>query len=436
MSRQQTQRESLRGQTVAVLGAGRSGRAAAALALRLGARVRLVDERADAAPLEGAECVFGDLPDAALRADVAVVSPGIAAGGPLVGRVQAGEIVGELGFAARFLDPGVPLVAITGTNGKSTVTSFTAQLLSPGRRVFAGGNLGRALSEAVGQRWDAVVVEVSSYQLELPGALAPAAAAVLNVTPDHLARHGTVEAYADVKCRIFERLPPDGVAAIPVGDPLLARLAGGRGGRRAWLGALPGVVVEGGAAVLDGGRVDLAGLPVPGAINRWNAAVACLLASAAGAPIDALDVSALEGLPHRMEVVPTGDGLTWINDSKATNVEATLAGLAGLDRPAVVLLGGFPKPGSRYDELAAPLRAVARAVICFGQAGPAIREALPGLDCELVGSLADACERARELACPGDSVLLSPACSSFDAFRSFEHRGDVFRHLARGEEVP
>ena len=430
----------LAGRTLCVLGAGRSGRAAASLALALGARVRLVDERADAAGLDGADCTFGEIPAAALRCDTAVVSPGVPADGALVARLDCPDVVGELGFAARYLDGAVPIAAITGTNGKSTVTAFTAQLLSAaGLRTFAGGNLGTPLSEAVlnppAGGWQAMAIEVSSYQLELPGAFAPRAAAILNLSPDHLARHGSLERYAEHKCRLFDRLPPGGLAAIPH-DPLLERLAAGKPGERRWLGALPGVCLEGDRAVLDGGAVDLSAMVVPGRINRHNAAAACLLARGLGLPLSALDPGALRGLPHRMEPAAEVGGVLWINDSKATNVAATLAALGGLERPAVVLLGGYPKPGSRYGVLAEALERVARAVICFGQTGPAIAGVLGGLGPELVADMAAAVALARTLARPGDCVLLSPACSSFDGFDNFEHRGRVFTELARGEVSP
>jgi len=433
----------LTGKSIAVLGAGRSGQAAAALARRLGASARLIDENPRAAVIDGVECVYGEIGDEALEADTVVVSPGIAAGGGLVTRARAvcDDVVGELGFASRFVPDGARIAAITGTNGKSTVTAFTAQLLSAaGFETFAGGNLGTPLSDAVAggseAGWEVAAVEVSSYQLELPGDFTPAAAAVLNVTPDHLARHKTLEVYAQTKCRIFERLPPDGVSAIPLGDALLERVAAERPGRRCTLGALPGVLVRGDTAFLDDGEVDLSGMRVPGAINRWNAGVACLLARGLGVPLEALDPSVLEGLPHRMELVCAVDGVSWINDSKATNVEATLAALSGLEHPAVVLLGGFPKPGSRYQSLIAPLQRRARAVIAFGEAGPRIAEAVRGgAPLHEARDLAEACELARAIARTGDAVLLSPACSSFDAFRNFEHRGEVFRELARARTV-
>jgi UDP-N-acetylmuramoylalanine--D-glutamate ligase len=256
----------------------------------------------------------------------------------------------------------------------------------------------------------------------------------LNLTPDHLGRHGTMEVYGATKCRLFDRMGPSAAAILPWGDDLLTRLAEGRGGSRRWIGARPGVWIEGDDCLWDPGdgqvrRVSLAGFRVPGAHNRWNAAVALMLALEAGVPSGRLDPGALTALAHRMEVVADRGGVTWINDSKATNVAAALTGLLGLGRPALALLGGDGKQGEDYGLLAAAL-AHAPAVICFGRSGDVIAEALAALGPHRVGTMAQAVALARRLARPGDTVVLSPACASFDEFQNFEHRGDIFRALA------
>lgn len=424
----------MRGLRATVLGAGRSGRAAAALLCRRGARVVLTDLRTDVEPLPGVELVLGRHESEHLvDTDLLVVSPGIPRAAPPVQvALHAGvRVVGELGLACSLLEATTPVVGVTGTNGKSTVTSWTAALLSAtGRTVFAGGNLGTPLAAAVDHPWDVVVIEVSSYQLELPDGLRTNAACILNLTPDHLARHGTLEGYAAAKARLFDTLVDDDALALIPENPLLERAAAGRRGRRAWLGRLPGVLLEGQEAVFDDGRVDLSGLRAAGAINRVNAAVACLLAHAVGVPLTELRPELLEPLPHRMEPVATVDGVTWVNDSKATNVDATLAGLAGLGGSAVVLLGGQGKDGADYAPLRPALEVLARGVVCFGASGPVVAGALEGLPVHLVGSLAEAVAVARQVARPGDRVVLSPACASFDEFRDFEHRGEVFRALA------
>jgi len=420
------------GRRVTILGARKSGRAAARLALKLGAEVVLTDRDPDAPLMGGVRNEMGahreqDLTDT----DLLIVSPGVPADAPPVQRaLQAGvRVVGELAFAAANVTGPVPLVGITGTNGKSTVTHFTAQLLqSVGLRAFAGGNLGTPLSDAVGGTHEALVVEVSSYQLELPGALAVDGAVVLNLTPDHLARHGTLEVYGRTKCRLLDRVRPGGIGAVPADDPFLVELAGDAH-TRVFIGEHPGVLLEGQQAIFDEGRVDLSGLKVPGGVNRWNAAVACLMAHGIGVPLETLDVSKLTALPHRMEPIAEIGGVQWINDSKATNVEAARAGLAGMDRPFVVLLGGQGKAGADYTALESAL-ASATARLCFGESGAEIAQALQG---EVLPDLEAAVARARELGRRGEAVVLSPACASFDQFQDFEDRGKRFRDLVLPE---
>ena len=427
----------MKGMRITVLGAGRSGRAAAALARSKGAAVVLSDSNPDCPPMKGVENAMGSHPhDALVNADCVVVSPGIpVASPPVQTALEAGvDVQSELGFAASLLEGERPVIAITGTNGKSTVTWFTAGLLSAaGRSVFVGGNLGTPLSEAVDQEWDVAVVEVSSYQMELPGAFRPSVAAVLNLAPDHLERHGTMEVYAEHKCRLLHLLGEDGIGVLPSDDLLLSKLAARHPGERLWLDDLPGVLVRDKKAHFADGSVDLARLSAPGALNRWNAAVACLLAHCVGVPLWKMKVPELSALPHRMEPVGVVGGVRWINDSKATNVDATARGLEGLEGPEgslVVLLGGQGKAGSNYRQLKGTLREKARAVICFGDTGPEIAADLEALAPACVGGLQDAVALARDLAQEGDTVVLSPACASFDEFNDFADRGDRFRQWA------
>jgi UDP-N-acetylmuramoylalanine--D-glutamate ligase len=422
-----------------VVGMARSGVAAAKLAVAQGWQVRCTDRRVDAPRVDGTEATYGrHETDDFLGADCIVVSPGVPASMPEIAAARAAGVlvVGELGFAAAHLD--CPILAVSGTNGKSTTTHLLAQLCArAGWRTFEGGNIGRPLSEAVGEPLDVAVVEVSSYQMELPGRFRPRAAVILNLTPDHLERHGTMDNYGAHKCRMFAHMGPDDVAAVPAGDARLRRLADEQPGRRLLLGGAPGVRVEGGAlhlrGVHDPGPVALDGFTLPGAHNLENLAAAVLLALAAGLWRADLRIAGLTGLPHRMELVHrTPEGITFINDSKATNVESALAAFAGLAAPFVALVGGKGKAGAQYDALAAPLRQ-ARAVLCFGEEGPALHAALARNEvaAELVPSLQAAVPRAAALAQPGDTVLLSPACASFDEFRDFEHRGAQFSAWAR-----
>jgi UDP-N-acetylmuramoylalanine--D-glutamate ligase len=433
--------------SVLVMGLARSGRAAALLARRQGADVVAIDLRTELEPIEGVRLELGPhRPEVFDQADLIVVSPGIAAAHPELvrGRAAGKDVVGELGFALRFLRaPGgepLPVIAITGTNGKSTTTHFTGQLArAAGLRPFVGGNLGTPLCEAAldGGAYDLLILEVSSYQLELPGELCPRVGVILNLTPDHLGRHGTMEGYAAAKTKLFARMGPGDLAVLPAGDERLLEAARGTGGTRAWLGAFPGVVRRGRSAEIQlPGRsvtLDLGGLKVAGEHNLDNAATAALLLLAYGADADALQAALprLEALDHRMQVVRETHGVAWINDSKATNLDAARVGISGIDRPAVVLLGGQGKPfadGSLGFGALGPVLARHRAVVAFGQDGPRIAAELEatGVRAQVVPSLRDAVEAAAHLARFGDVVLLSPGCASFDEFRDFEHRGTQF----------
>lgn len=425
------------GRRVLVFGMARSGVAAATLALASGARVTCTDRRPDAPVLPGTVPVYGaHRREDFLGAELIVVSPGVPPTQPdLAAAVEAGvPVVGELAFAASFLGT-VPIYAVSGTNGKSTTTALLGQILErAGRRTFTGGNLGRPLSEAVGGDWEAAAVEVSSYQMDFPGEFHPHAAVILNLTPDHLERHGTMDTYGARKCRMFTRMLAEDAAILPHDDARLHKLALTLPGTRYYLGSRPGIELYPDRLELHGvgddGSIPLDGFTLAGEHNRWNLAAAVLCAVAGGVPLARVRVAGLEGLPHRMEVVGERAGVRWINDSKATNLESTMAALRGLSEPLVVLLGGRGKEGATYHRLSPYLRR-ARAVLCFGEAGPRIHRALhdEGLRPELFGSLEEAVHRAAALARPGDSVLLSPACASFDAFTDFEHRGRQFRSL-------
>jgi UDP-N-acetylmuramoylalanine--D-glutamate ligase len=373
-----------------------------------------------------------------LEADRIVVSPGVpATQAELCAALAAGiPIVGELAFAAEVLEQ--PMVAITGTNGKSTVTSFVGQLLEHGGMApFVGGNLGRPLSEAAlaGREYGVLVVEVSSYQLEWPGVFTPSVAVILNLTPDHLKRHRTMAGYAQTKARLFGGMRPDGLAILPEEDAFLREHAGCHGARHACLGALPGVTRAGTRVVVqlpsaERCEFDLGDFSVPGEHNRDNAAVAALLAVAIGAPLEAVRsaLPALEALPHRMQPVGEFGGVRFVNDSKATNLDAVRVGLSGFPGRCVVLLGGQAK-GAGFAGLAEVL--AAHRVVTFGASGDAIAEELEGAGLVPVRArcLADGVSAACLLAEPGQTVLLCPGCASFDEFRDFEHRGAAFARL-------
>lgn len=425
------------GQRVLVVGMARSGQAAAALALRLGAQVTATDLRADAPVVPGVTAIYGEHRRADfLSADLIITSPGVPPGMAHLAEARAAgvPVLGELGFAAQRIK--VPIAAVTGTNGKSSTTWYLGQLSrAVGVRTFVGGNLGTPLSEAVGSNAALVVAEVSSYQLELAGDFHPKVGVILNLTPDHLARHGDMATYAAVKGRIFARMGPDDTAVLPLGDRWLAPLAARTAARVLWLGGAPGVRIEGEALIFEGtdddGAISLEALRLLGPHNRVNAAAAALLAISIGLPRRALDLGALSPLKHRLELVHSAGGVRWIDDSKATNVEAAQIGVAGVGGAQVVLLGGQGKEGADYSALRPALSAHGRRIICFGESGPEMAAALAGLPVTLVPTMAEAVALAAREAQPGEAVLLSPAAASFDEFQNFEHRGEVFAALAR-----
>ena len=390
-----------------VLGLARSGVAAAAALERQGVEVVRVDRKL------GPDGDPGLLDVAALL----VKSPGVAGEHPLVveARRRGITVWSELELGFRLLAPR-PFVAVTGTNGKTTTTELLGAIFrAAGLPVEVAGNVGRALTSvdpatAAPAAW--VVCETSSFQLEDVAAFRPRVAVLLNLEPDHLDRHGSLESYRAAKLRVFAAQRPDDVAVIPRG-----------------FGAVPG----------EGRRVEFAAddpLPaeplIPGAHNRENAAAATAAARAAGVGDAAIAVAlrTFPGVRHRLEPIRELAGVRYVNDSKATNTAAARRALAAFSAPLLVILGGSLK-GESYDALAADVRGRARAVYLIGEAADELAGALDraGVPYERAGTLTVAVERARAAARPGDIVLLSPACASFDQFTDFEHRGEEFRRL-------
>lgn len=472
-------RQDLNGETVAVIGLGVSGRSVVKLALSRGANVLALDSNPSCVPLEEDSGFEGyDLNrvqtelgphkrETLLKASQLVLSPGVPVTHPdIAAAIQAGvPAFSELGFAAAALPGNIKVAAVTGTNGKSTVTTFTSQILrNAGVRTFVGGNLGTPLSDGVLQclafpaedpPFSVAVVEVSSYQLELPGSFHPKAAVILNLTPDHLERHKSMEAYGSIKCRVFSRMEASDVAIIPQSDVLLRRLAAMSGSQatRAWMGGLPGVQLDKDArraivVVPTTGveaRLYLSSLQAVGTHNAHNAGTAALLALSLDVGLQSEDIQAaiphLKAPPHRMEIVHQDDqGVVWVNDSKATNVDSTSVGIRSIvGKKAVVLLGGQAKVGVGsgglgFGVLVESLQSH-RAVVLFGASGLAIEQELRhaglSITCTYTELFADAVQLAGSLAQPGDAVLLSPGCASFDQFKNFEHRGQVFADLAK-----
>jgi UDP-N-acetylmuramoylalanine--D-glutamate ligase len=433
---------------VLVYGLGVSGAAAARLLASRGAAVLGVDARPAAeidlgAVPPGAQVEAWDEAEAAARAlpaDVegVVLSPGVPPDRPLLAeaRRRGLPVVSEIELAFPLLDG--PVVAITGSNGKSTTTALTgAMIAASGRPVEVCGNIGTALSAVVdGAPGRVFVVEVSSFQLEAVDGFHPRAAALLNLTPDHLDRYVDFAAYAAAKAHLFRRQEADDVAVLNADDPRVAGLAVAARrrlfSRRAWVE--DGCFCDGDTVVEVGrdGAEELFhrdDLPLAGAHNLENAMAAALLARAVG--VTAADVcgalAGFHGLPHRMERVDAGGSLTWYDDSKATNVAAVAKSLADLPDGRVHLILGGRAKGDDPAELADLVRRKARRLYLIGESAELFERALAGAaPCHRAGTL----ERAAG-GHPGDVVLLSPACASFDQFQSYAHRGREFQRLAR-----
>jgi UDP-N-acetylmuramoylalanine--D-glutamate ligase len=449
------------GRPVAVFGLGLSGIASARALAAGGAEVLAWDDGEPArAKAEAAGVAVREVTDADWsRLAAVVLAPGIPLTHPVPhwaverAREHGVEVIGdtELFFRERAkLSSRAQVVAITGTNGKSTTTALTAHLLgNAGRHVELGGNIGRAVLDLAPFADDRIyVLELSSYQIDLTPSLAPNAAALINITPDHLDRHGSIEAYAAIKARIFDGLPASGTAVIGVDDAYSRGIADGPRGPFAVKRIAVGQAVETGVfadkAVLiemDGGveqaRVDLAGIgSLRGAHNWQNAAVAYALARAQGldAGTIAAGLASFGGLAHRMEQVARAGSVLFINDSKATNADAAGKALASFDT-IYWIIGGRPKAGGLAG-LEPYFRKIARAYLIgeaadefAGQLGEAVEHVHCGtLDRALALAAADAARsHAKE-----PVVLLSPACASFDQFPNFEKRGEAFRTIVMG----
>jgi UDP-N-acetylmuramoylalanine--D-glutamate ligase len=441
----------LQGKRAVVIGLGRSGIAAARLLLEKGARVvgtdaaareRLAPEAIDLEKAGATLAVGGHDPAIFSDVDLIVISPGVP---PFTAVLEAERrgvpVIGEMELASRFVT--APIVLIGGTNGKSTTTALVFEMLSrAGKKTFVGGNFGTPLAEVTSDPWDAIVLEISSFQAERVPTLHARVHALLNITDDHLDRYPSFEAYAHAKGNPFERMTEDDVAVIPFGDPIVAREAA-RGKARPVTFSVEienhqeaDVAVSGGA-ILDrfkGSSYPLNLLRIAGSHNLANACAAIACAAALGANPDAI-ASALrsfEGLGHRTVLVAEISGVRYYDDSKGTNVGASVAALRGLAEPRAVLIAGGRDKFGDYTPLVAALRAKGRALVLLGEAAPRIAEAATGvLPVVRADSMAGAVRAAQGLATPGDAVLLSPACSSFDMFRDYKDRGDAFVRAVR-----
>ncbi len=437
---------------VAVYGLGISGRAAVAYLRRRGVEVVAFDDGSpDRAALglltadPGVELVFGEVPRGLPAGiDAVVVSPGIPPERPLLAaaRRRGLPVIAEVELAFPFLDGEV--VAITGSNGKSTTTALAGEMLrAAGRTVEVCGNIGDALAARIeGPPGRTFVVELSSFQLEAVDRFHPRAAALLNLSADHLDRHRDLDAYLAVKAAIFRRQEASDTAVLNARDPRVRRLE--VTSRRRFF-ASRGTVEDGchlaGGAVVEvrpgAEPVELfrpEDLPLPGPHNLENAMAAALLARACGAPTAAVaaGVRGFRGLPHRLERVRRRRGVAWYDDSKGTNPAATARSLESFADGSVHLILGGRFKGGELDTLCRLAAAKARRAYLIGESATRFARALDGaVPLEPAGILERAVAAAAERAQEGETVLLSPACSSFDQFRNFAHRGRVFQRAVR-----
>ena len=444
----------LKDKRVLVVGLGKSGVASALFLKAHGARVAVSDTKSgdelhNGIPVlldHGITVETGGHGERTFRGqDLIVVSPGVPVdAAPLVQARSLGEaVIGEIELAAQFL-PG-PIVAITGSNGKTTTTTLTAEILTAGGlSTLVGGNIGTpAISLADRAKHDTVIVlEVSSFQLETIQTFRPKIAVVLNVTPDHLDRHRTLEVYVDAKARIFENQRSDDFAVLNEDDPTCVTMAARAQAQIFWFSRQK--EVKQGAWVRDGNILfrDSAGqreimqvseIPLKGAHNLENVLAAVCASALMGCAPEKIRqaVRNFKAVEHRLEYVATIRGVDYYNDSKATNVDATIKALESFPANIHLILGGKDK-GSDYSVLNDLLRQRVKRVYTIGAAAAKIESQIQGVEVVHAETLENALRKANAVAQPGDVVLLAPACASFDQFKSYEHRGKVFKEIVRG----
>ena len=423
-----------------IVGGGKSGLAAARYLRARGAQVVISDSKPQPAQIEFPQT--GQAETDADGFDTLIQSPGVPLELPIFERARArgARIIGELELAAEEL-AGF-LIGITGANGKTTTTALIGHIFRhAGRPTLVGGNIGVPLTDLVAQSSPdtTVVVELSSFQLETMESFRARIALVLNITPDHLDRHHTFARYVDAKARLVERQTAAGFAVLNAAEPNTRALAGRTAAKVIWFN-LDAPAESGVACAADQiwlGHVALmpvAAIPLPGRHNVENAMAAAAAAWLAGLEpaVIAEAIGSFPGVEHRIEFVRELDGVRYYNDSKATNVDAAEKAIDAFAGGLWIVLGGKDKQ-SDYRSLAHRLAAKAKGVLLIGAAAPIIRQhlsevvsSLPLTDCD---TLNVAIRTARRLAAPGDIVLLSPACASFDQFQSYEHRGRVFKDL-------
>ena len=454
----------LAGKNILVFGLGITGVETAKFLLQNNARVTVTDQASpqvladNVAELKGGgiRLELGQHRQASVKqADLIVVSPGVPHTiAPLQQARSLGiPVIGEVELAARHID--VPILAVTGTNGKTTTTTLLGQMLHhSGFKVFVGGNIGTPLISYINQKQkaDLVIAEISSFQLDTIVCFRPCIGVLLNIAADHLDRHGAFRAYVDSKFRLFENQLPDDVAVLNGADPLIRQNSSRIRGKTILFNS----GAENGAGVIINGKrirlrlpadgtgrhmcadplvLDLSATHIIGRHNFENAAAAAAAALVAGGTLAGIQKTLQEfrGLAHRLEYVANIEGVRYFNDSKATNISAVASALRSFDQPLILILGGQNKGGD-FRLLRNLIRKQTKQMISMGEAAPEI-EAILGDVCpnrfKHVASMEEAVMTARRMAVADDVVLLSPGCASFDMYTNYAQRGDVFRNAVK-----
>lgn len=434
-----------RNKRVTVVGLARSGVAAAKALNALGAKVTVTDKKTEAELAGRIQALGSDSirveagghPDRVfIDADIIVLSPGV----PkllqvLKARQQGVKVISELELAWLLSDS--PFIGITGTNGKSTVTTLTGLMLEKaGKNVLVGGNIGNALTEDIGllRGRDWIVAEISSFQLEDIDTFRPKIATILNVTQDHLDRYQDISEYAEAKAGIFMNQTGEDILVLNADDPLTSGMARRAEARPVFFSRTrkveDGAFLKDNAIFFSGIRIiGIDEMKIKGVHNVENAMAAAAMAASAGADRDSIEAVLREfpGLEHRLEFVREKDGVVYINDSKGTNVGAVLKSVEGFARPVILIAGGLDK-GSDFGPLYTPFKQKVKLLILIGRAAKKMHDALFGAtEIAYADTLDEAVGLASRRATPGDVVLLSPACASFDMFKDFEDRGRRFK---------
>ncbi|MFB0515960.1 MAG: UDP-N-acetylmuramoyl-L-alanine--D-glutamate ligase [Candidatus Neomarinimicrobiota bacterium] len=437
------------GQEIIVLGAGRSGLAVCRLLHSIGARVALVDDNKShqeiARSLDISEIIIitDGYETEELPGQLLILSPGIADTHPIVASFlkQGLPVLSEVEVAGRFTS--APVIAVTGSNGKSTVTTMIHQMMAAGGwGSFLGGNIGVPFASNVMEEFDlrpkspVHVVEVSSFQAEHLEGFKPAAAVFLNLSPDHLDRYPGLEDYGQAKLLLLRNMDTEGWIIYNRDDAFFRAALEGR------RGAVPFTALSAEDTLFtrenewivhrEERLIRLNELPLPGPHNVMNFLAAATTACVMGVETSAIAqvMRRFEGLPHRLQLMAEVDGVRYYNDSKATNVASTRMALASFSGNIILILGGSEKDAPDYPTLSAPIRDKVKQLITYGQAGPRLTEIFQGIvPIRFEPEFTAAVEQARQASRPGDVVLLAPACASFDQFANFEERGAAFHRI-------